>query len=129
VERGTLRERVHFAGRRSDVANIMRAATCLALPSRWEGMPNVVLEAMAAGLPVVATRVEGTSELITDGETGMLMSSHSSDELATRLAALLSDPVRRQAFASAAQSLVSERFAWDAVVAEYTRVYRRLLQK
>ena len=60
-------DRVHFAGWRPDVAEILAASRLLVLPSAWEGMPNVVLEAMAAGLPVVATDVEGVRELLGAG--------------------------------------------------------------
>ena len=59
--------RIHFTGRRSDVANILAASDLLILPSRYEGMPNVLLEAMAAAKPVVATRAEGVVELLGDG--------------------------------------------------------------
>ncbi len=68
-----LGHRIRIAGWRPDVPELLKAADLLVLPSLWEGMPNIVLEAMAAGLPVVVSRVEGTDELIRDGETGLLV--------------------------------------------------------
>lgn len=65
--------RVALGGYRSDVANLMKASRCLVLPSRWEGMPNVVLEAIAAGLPVVASAAEGVRELLSDPDTGTVV--------------------------------------------------------
>ncbi|MGE3315740.1 MAG: glycosyltransferase [Planctomycetaceae bacterium] len=128
IKRNGLEHRVHLAGRRSDVASIMKACTCLVLPSRWEGMPNVVLESMAAGLPVIATKVEGISELIAEGETGVLVSSPSGESLAEAITSLTRSPERMKAVAERAQTLMRERFAWDQVVSAHDDLYRRLLQ-
>jgi glycosyltransferase involved in cell wall biosynthesis len=119
---------IHFAGWRDDVASIMRACQCLALPSSWEGMPNVVLEAMAAGLPVVATDVEGTSEVIKNHLTGLLVPPDSPRELASMLTLVLTDIARAQSLGAAAQVLVMEDFTWEQAVARYDRLYRGLLQ-
>jgi glycosyltransferase involved in cell wall biosynthesis len=127
VREHNLQTQIHFAGRRNDVAKILKAGTCLALPSRWEGMPNVVLEAMAAGLPVVAARVEGTDELISQHETGILVAPDSVPELAGALALLLSNREQAGAMGSAAQDHVIKEFTWERVVADYERLYRELL--
>jgi len=71
VERGVA-DRVHFLGARRDVPELLAGADLLFLPSRWEGMPYVVLEAMASSRPIVATAVDGAKDLIVDGETGAL---------------------------------------------------------
>jgi glycosyltransferase involved in cell wall biosynthesis len=92
-------------------------------------MPNVVLEAMAAGLPVIATEVEGISELITDRETGLLISPQSSDALAEAITLLQSMPALRDTISHKAQSLVNQEFTWPEIVAAYAELYRRLLQK
>lgn len=128
VEAHGLHSQVHFVGRRNDVASLYKAAECLALPSRWEGLPNVVLEAMAAGLPVVAARVEGTEELIRSHETGLLVEPGSAVELAGGLALMLSDGAQAREMAQEAQMVVSQRFRWDETVSRYDALYRRLLR-
>lgn len=129
VASARLSDRVHFAGRRADVANLMRASTCLLLTSCWEGMPNVVLEAMAAGLVVVSTQVEGITELIDNGRTGLLASSHSPTEIAGRLTELLGSPSMRTRLAESAQHLVQNGFMWSKVVVAYEQLYRRLVSQ
>lgn len=83
-----LAERVHFLGWREDLPALMTSADVLLLPSRWEGMPYAVLEAMAAGLPVVATRVDGASDLVVPGETGALVDVGDAAGMAQALAEL-----------------------------------------
>ncbi|MEX2286995.1 MAG: glycosyltransferase [Planctomycetaceae bacterium] len=119
---------VHFAGWRDDVPDIMKACHCLALPSNWEGMPNVVLEAMAAGLPVVASDVEGTSEIITNHITGMIVPRESPRELASVLTLLLTDVPQARAMGRAAQEVVAKDFTWEKAVLRYDQLYRELLK-
>lgn len=127
VRRNTLESQVHLAGHRSDVPSLMKAATALVLPSLWEGMPNVVLEAMAAGLPVIATAVDGTIELIENEKTGWLCSPGSQDSLQQAIECVLDQPDRARALADAAQQMVSHRFTWDATVSAYSQLWRSLL--
>ena len=87
-ERG-LADRVRFTGARDDVPSILAALDLLLLPSRWEGMPYIVLEAMAAGLPVVATPVDGARDLVVDGETGALAEGIEAPALGRALARVL----------------------------------------
>lgn len=122
-----LGSRIHFAGRRDDVAELMRAAYCLVLPSLWEGLPNVVLEAMAAGLPVLATDVEGISDLIENHRTGLVVPCRSPQQLAGGLALLLAAPDQARALAQAAQEYVANNFTWDQVVRRYEALYGELL--
>ena len=84
-----LAERVHFLGWRDDLPALMASVDVLLLPSRWEGMPYAVLEAMAAGLPVVATRVDGASDLVLPGKSGELVDVGDVAGMARALAALL----------------------------------------
>ncbi|RMG32749.1 MAG: glycosyltransferase [Planctomycetota bacterium] len=122
-----LRERIHCLGRRDDVLGLMKAATCLVLPSRWEGMPNVVLEAMAAGLPVVAFDVEGVRELIPDDRFGAVVPSGDSAALAAAVRTLLEDADRRRGLARAARQRIAEDFTLRRMVEKYASLYRSLI--
>jgi len=120
---------VHFVGPRADVANLFAASTVFVLPSRWEGMPNALLEAMASGLPVVATEVEGTSEIVRSGESGLLVPVGQSEELATAIRSVLDDTDRSHSMAYAAQTLVNERYTTEAAATAYSDLYRRLAHR
>ncbi|MGH7128937.1 MAG: glycosyltransferase [Planctomycetaceae bacterium] len=122
-----LTARVHFAGRREDVPALLRAAVGLVLPSRWEGLPNVLLEAMAAARPVVATRVEGSEELVRDGETGWLVPPNDPDALAEALQKLLGRPDQAAEMGDMAQDIARTSFTWDDIAAAYENLYRRIL--
>ena len=76
AERPRLRENVHWLGRRDDIPGLLKSADVLVHASLWEGMPNAVLEAMAARLPVIGTAVEGTEDLVVPGQTGWLVPPH-----------------------------------------------------
>lgn len=120
---------VHFAGWRADVAEILRACHCLVLSSLWEGMANVVLEGMAAGIPVVATAVEGTAEQITDGVEGLLVAPNSVAALASAMETIIDETQFAQRLAKSAQAKVNKDFTWDAVTAAYEQLYRELLAR
>lgn len=122
-----LAERVHLAGWRADIPELLAAGTSLVLASHWEGLPNVILEAMAAGLPVVATRVEGTAELVIDGQTGFLVSSRSPVELAEAIEKVLLGPAAARGMGHAGQQRAKSEFSWEKMVAEYERLYESLL--
>ena len=109
-----------------DVRPLLKRAQVFALASRWEGMPNVVLEAMACGLPVVATRVGGCVEMIVDGETGFLVPPGDADALADRVLRVLSDPALGRRMGRAARERVGEHFSLDAMVRANERLYERL---
>jgi glycosyltransferase involved in cell wall biosynthesis len=121
-----LMDRMHLTGWRSDIPELLAAGYALILSSHWEGMPNVILEAMAAGLPVVATQVEGTSELVHHGQTGFLVPPQSPRELAAALEALLADPSRAAAMGHAGRARVSADFPWEKMVARYDELYQSL---
>lgn len=126
-EAAGLADRIHLAGWRPDVPNLMKAADLFVLPSRWEGMPNVILEAAAAGIPIVATATEGTSELIVSGETGVLVPCGAVDALGAAIRQTLEQPGLPHRMAGSLQHMVAERFTWDSVVAAYECLYDSLV--
>ncbi len=101
VRAAGLEETVEFLGERDDVRALLAAADCFVLASHSEGLPLSVLEAMAAGLPVVASDVGGVHELVVDGETGTLVVPNEPHALAGALRDLLLDPARRQQLGAA----------------------------
>jgi glycosyltransferase involved in cell wall biosynthesis len=127
VQRAGLESRIHFAGRRNDVPSLLRAADLFVLPSAWEGLPNVLLEAMAAGVPVIATAVEGVSDLLVDHETGLMVPPNSPRDLAGAITVLLASPLQSRKMAESAQHVAAERFKWKEIVAQYEHLYEGLL--
>ena len=127
ADRNVLAAQIHFANRRDDVPELLAASTALILPSRWEGMPNVVLEAMAAGRPVIATNVEGIAELVQDGVTGLVVSPEQPTELAVAIRRILAKPGLLSRAGVDSQSIVKSFFTTTAVATSYVKLYRRLL--
>jgi starch synthase (maltosyl-transferring) len=125
--RGALAGRVHWLGPRDDVPRLLRAADLMVLASLWEGMPNVVLEAMASGLPVVATAVEGTDELIVSGRTGWLVPPGDSMSLANSLMAAARDPSFARELGRRGRARIAAEFSIDGAVAAYERLWAGLL--
>jgi len=118
--------RVTFLGKQSSVAELLACADVLLLPSESEAFGLVALEAMACGVPVVATAVGGIPELVPDGEAGFLVPLGDVDAMADAVVALLTDPARWKA-ASAAAREVATRFSADRIVPRYEALYRRVL--
>ena len=108
---------------------IYRSGDIFVLPSRDEGMANALLEAMAAGLPVVGTRISGTSEVVIQGETGLLVAPEDPDALATALTALIADPAKREAFGRAGRERVETTFGWDVIAAAWMGVMDQVMAK
>jgi starch synthase (maltosyl-transferring) len=120
--RSALGDRVRWLGRRDDVPGLLKSADVLVLPSLWEGMPNAVLEAMAARRAVVGTAVEGTEDLVVPGETGWLVPPRDPAALADALDEAAADPDRRR-YGEAGRLRVEREFSLDAVVAAYERLW------
>ncbi len=119
--------RVHWLGQRDDVAALLKTADVLVLASLWEGMPNVVLEAMAAGRAVVATAVEGTEELVVPGQTGWLVPAGDSQALAAGLLAAAQAPELCRSHGARGRTLVGAEFSLGQAVAAYERLWNRVL--
>jgi glycosyltransferase involved in cell wall biosynthesis len=119
-------ERLVFAGHVSDVRPFYALADVLALPSHSEGSPNVLLEAMAAGLPVAATNVGGVPEIVSDGESALLVESHDPEGMALALARLLKDEELGRRLASNARALVAAHYTPDAYARSLTELYREV---
>jgi glycosyltransferase involved in cell wall biosynthesis len=127
VARLGLADGVRLLGERSDTRRLMQAADLLVLPSREEGLSNVLLEAMGSGLPVIATAVGGSPELIDDRVTGRLLPSDDAAGLASTIAALAADAGERRRLAAAARAQAEARFTLGAMVDHTARIYDRCI--
>ena len=123
-----LGETVRFTGAVADVRTALAAMDVFVLPSRAEGMSNALLEAMAAGRPVVATAVGGTLEAVDAERTGILVPPGDPAALAGAAVGLLADPARAAAVAGAAARQVAERFGARQMVARLERLYAERLE-
>ncbi len=119
---------VEFAGLRTDVPEQLHRGLIGILPSRWEGMPNALLEAMASGQACVATRVSGSEDLIKHGVNGLLVESENYQEMAQALVTLLQDTPLAQKYGEAARRTVEQEYTLDHVLDMYTAVYQSLIK-
>lgn len=126
AERLGVADIIAFLGRRDDVPSIVSRADIVCHAARAEGMPNAVIEAMAARRPIVATCVGGTPELIHDGAHGLLVPPRAPALLADRLISLLSDPARASTLAAAARKRIEERFTLSKLVERVDKLYEML---
>jgi glycosyltransferase involved in cell wall biosynthesis len=125
VKAAGLQGRLVLAGHRDDLDCFMPGLDALVLPSYTEGLPNVVLEAFAASVAVVATAVGGTPELVEDGHNGRLVAAGDATALADACQELIDAPTRRRAMGRAGRSKVLARFTFEAQADQYVRVFER----
>jgi glycosyltransferase involved in cell wall biosynthesis len=118
-------DRLVLAGARPDARSLIGAADVVVLPSRWEGLPLVALEALAAGRPLVATTVRGVRELVTDGEDALLVPPDDPAALAAALTRAISEPGLAERLAARAPA-TARRYSEDSMIQAYLRLYEEL---
>jgi glycosyltransferase involved in cell wall biosynthesis len=121
-----LAARVRFLGWRDDVSALVSACDIFVLPSLYEGTPLALLEAMAAGKPVVATRIPGVSEIVSHGNTGVLVEPADADALARTIRSLLRNPAERARLGLAGEQLVKTTFSANSMTREVVDLYEQL---
>ncbi|HNW60250.1 MAG TPA: glycosyltransferase [bacterium] len=118
---------VEFLGSRTDVQSLLAEFDLFVLPSLWEGFPNVLLEAMACGLPVIATAVEGTVEMVVDGETGRLVAKENAGALTAAMLELAAAPELRARMGRQGRQRVERRFSLGQQVRQFEALFDRFL--
>ncbi len=121
-----IRSKVHFLGHRDDVSRLLPHFDVLWSTSGYEGQSNAILEAMAAGVPVVATDIPGTRELVQPGVTGYLVSVGDRAGFAKHTEHLLNDSALAARFSAAARQRARSEFSVEKMVARYAELYREL---
>lgn len=122
-----IEDKVHFLGNRADVARIMPHFDLLWLASEYEGLPNVIMEAMACGVPVVATRISGNTDLVEDGRTGFLVPVGDRAGLARQARKILDDPNLARQLAAAGRERILADYRVERMIARYADLYDELL--
>ena len=120
-------DQVWLAGSRDEAPELLRSLDLFVLPSQAEGISNTILEAMACGLPVVATEVGGNAELVAEGKTGQLVPANNPAALAAAICGYAGDPDRVQAHGAAGRRQIEARFSLETMVAAYRAVYDALI--
>jgi len=119
--------RVVFAGHRGDIPRILQASDIFVLNSKSEGMSNALLEAIAAGLPCIATGVGGNPEVVADGVNGFLVPPNDAPALARRLAVLIQDPELRRVMGARSDEKARREFSFESMVAKTEAIYDEIL--
>ena len=121
-------ERVHFLGLRRDVPQLLRAFDCFALASKWEGLPRTLPQAMAAGLPIVATQIAGVPDAVVEGENGFLAPVGEPEQLGAALLTLADDPALCARMGQVGQERVEE-FSAQRMAQQHEALYEELLKR
>jgi len=128
VDHLDLNENVFFSGylNRDELVKCYQKSTIFVLPSYYEGLPTTIMEAMSCGLPVIATDVLGTSELVVDGKTGFLVPPKSPDKLSVKILDLLNDKNLRKTMGNNSRELIKEKYDWNIIERNIERLYYEL---
>ncbi len=126
LRENNMESRVLFVGRRDNVWDYLQASDAFVLPSRAEGLPNTLLEAMACGLPCIATRVGGITDVVTNEVDGLLCEVGDVEKLANQVQGLAEDAARAQRIGVTARSTVERKFSMERVANTYSEMYREL---
>ena len=126
-EAAGLDDDVRFLGERSDAVDLMKSADFLVLPSAHEGMSNVLMEAMSAGCPIIASDVGGNPELVEDGITGLIFPADDAAVLAAHLRRMSGEPELRARLSASALERVRSRYSIENLVAATEAVYQRCI--
>jgi glycosyltransferase involved in cell wall biosynthesis len=110
------------------MAALYQRAAVFVHPAHYEGLPTVLLEAMACGRPVVATAVSGALDVIQPGENGLLVPPRNPSEMAAAILRLLADPAMAERLGRAARHTVEERYSWEKVGSRYLQLYQQLAE-
>lgn len=122
-------ENVINLGFRNDIPAVLSASDVMVTPSRWEGFCLSIAEAMAVGLPVIATKVEGPSELVVDGKTGMLIDKEQPPILVQAMIKLADSPPIRSCMGMAARQRVDEHFSIESMLEQHEKLYLSMLDE
>ncbi|HVB22659.1 MAG TPA: glycosyltransferase family 4 protein [Ktedonobacteraceae bacterium] len=120
---------IEFLGTRTDILALLQQSWGFILPSRWEGMPNALLEAMSCGLPCIATRVSGSEDLITSGTNGILVESEQPDEMALALRQIIEDADFAQQLGHAARATIVQDYQLSNIVNQCLTLYQQLIAR
>jgi L-malate glycosyltransferase len=126
-----LEEKVLFLGRieRKKLINLYKNATIYVICSVYEGLPTVLLEAMACGLPVVATNIGGNRDLISSNINGLLIPPRSPEKMAQMIQLLWNDECLRKKLGQNARETIIKRYTWDIITNDYVKLYECILKK
>jgi len=124
-----IQDSVEFLGSRTDVVDLLQQSWGFVMPSRWEGMPNALLEAMACGLPCVATRVSGSEDIISDGVNGLLVAPEQPAEMAQALRRIIEDAELAQQLGREGRETVVRDYQLTTIVEQSVGLYHRLLAR
>lgn len=121
--------RIHLAGRRSDIDQLLPGADAFIMPSKREGLPIAILEAMSSGLPVIATSVGGIPEVVDNEVNGLIVPPENPAVLAAAIYRIYNDKILARTLGKNARKTIEEKFSLDRVAENYSKVYQDLVQK